>query len=30
MGAMFWFMIIGVCTVATGFMKAIARLEGER
>lgn len=30
MGAMFWFMIIGVCTVAAGFMRAIARLEGDK
>lgn len=30
MGAMFWLMIIGVCTVAAGFMRAIARLEGEK
>lgn len=30
MGAMFWFMIIGVCTVAAGFMRTIARLEGEK
>ncbi len=30
MDAAFWFMVIGVCTAATGFMKAIARLDGER
>lgn len=30
MDAVFWFMVIGVCTVATGFMRTIARLEGER
>lgn len=30
MDAMFWLMLIGVCTVTAGFMRVIARLEGEK
>lgn len=26
----FFFVLIGICTVAYAFMKALARLEGEK